>query len=1038
MSRFISWVTEYSYRKAWLVLVAVLLVVAFGAYTLTRVRQELIPDIEFPLLTIVAQVPDTQASDLSTSVTLPLEERLGTIPGVKSLDSTTVAGLTLISVSYNFGADLKAAEAEVRRAIDETRLPATADISILKFDPTILPIVEFSLQGELTQSELFELAQQEVVPAIQGIDGVGAVTIVGGAVREVLVTLDASALLDAGVTYEQVTAALQANNVLIPSGQVTTNGRTQPLETLAVYRSIDDIRAITVTGADGESVRLDALGTIEDVQAPSTGITRTNGEPAVGISVTKEKDANTVNTAHAVVDAIEDAEANLPEGASITIFQDQSEFIEESINGVIEEGLIGGVLAIVIVFLFLQNWRTTLVTAVSIPLSIIAAVILLDRLGYSLNIMTLGGLTIAIGRVIDDSIVVLENVYRHMSEGQASFPAIINGAREVTIAIVGATATTCAVFLPLGLVGGLIGQLFLSFSLAVAFALIASLVVAVTVIPVLAKFTIAGRVKVEPGKKATDTRLARAYAPILRWSLKNRWKTLGLAGAAFVASLALVPLLPVVFFPSSGENIITITVNARPGQTQESVLDQAIEVEDLLAAYDLKALQTVITGAGSDLGAISNILSGQGANSATITAEFGDGDRQEIASDLRGRIEDQLPEGGNITVSATGGDFGPSEGIAFTIAATNEQAAAHIPEVANQVAAAVANVKDAANVSTDIGSTIATLQVVVDAPRAAAAGLSAADIASRLGSLSSNTAVTSVDFGEGPQRVRVVVAGADVSSVDALSAFEVAPGVRLDDVADVVEVERQVSLTRVDGDPAATVSADITGTDTAAISADALSAVNKIDLPDGIEVKQGGVAADINEGFANMLFAIASSVVLVYVLMVLLFRSWLDPFVILFSLPLAVIGAIVALVVTGSALSISALIGVLMLVGIVVTNAIVMLEFVIMLREERGYSTREAVLEGAQTRLRPILMTAIAAMLALIPLSLGLTEGALIAADLGRVVIGGLFSSTLLTLVVVPVVYTLVDDLKVRVARWRGGGPAPSATVTSTAGGSSS
>ena len=1031
MSHLISWVTEYSYRKAWLVLAAVVMVLAFGGYTITQVRQELIPDIEFPLLTVVTQLPDTQASDLSGSITLPLEEQLSALSGVTSLDSTTVAGLAVISVSYDFGADLDAAEEDVRRAIDEARLPAAAETSILKFDPTILPIVTFSLQGDLSQSELFDLARREVVPRIESIDGVGGVDVVGGAVREVLVTLDAGALLDAGVTYQQVTQALQANNVLIPSGQVATEGTTQPLETLAVYRSLDDMRAITVQGTDGP-VSIGELGTIEDVQGAPSGITRTNGQPAVGISVTKEKDANTVNTSHAVVDALEEAEAELPAGATITIFQDQAEFIEESINGVIEEGLIGGILAIVIVFLFLQNWRTTLVTAVSIPLSIIVAVIMLDRMGYSLNIMTLGGLTIAIGRVIDDSIVVLENVYRHMAEGQAGFPAIINGAREVTIAIVGATATTCAVFLPLGLIGGLIGQLFLSFSLAVAFALIASLVVAVTVIPVLAKLAIVGKVKVQPEKKASDTRLARAYAPILRWSLRNRWKTLGIAGGAFVASLALVPLLPVVFFPPSGKNIVTISVNARPGQTQESVLEQAVAIEGLLEAYDLKALQTVITGAGSDIGAIGNILSGQGANSATITAEFASGDRQDIANDLRERVAAGGAGSENISVSATGGDLGPAGGIAFTVTARNEEAAVLIPEVADQVAAAVRTVDDTANVSSDVGSTIATLQVVVDVSRASEAGLSPTDIADRLSSLSSNVSVTQVDIGAGPQSVRVVVGGADVSSVQALSAFEVAPGVPLREVAEIVEVERQVSLTRVDGRPAATINADITGTDTAAISADALAAVNRIDVPEGIDVAQGGIASDINEGFANMFFAIISSVVLVYVIMVLLFRSWLDPFVILFSLPLAVIGAIVALVVTGSALSISALIGVLMLVGIVVTNAIVMLEFVIMLRNERGYSTYDAVLEGAQTRLRPILMTAIAAMLALIPLSLGLTEGALIAADLGRVVIGGLFSSTVLTLVVVPVVYTLGDDLKRWVARRRETSPGD-APSTSTA-----
>jgi len=1017
MTRFISWITEYSYRKAWLVMVAVVMVVAFGGYTVTRVRQELIPDIELPMITVVVQVPDTQATDLTQSVTVPLESQFEQLDGVKSLSSTTVAGLSVVTAEYDFGANLESAEDDIRRAIDQTPLPTTAQVSVLKFDPTLLPIVEFSLEGELSQSELLTLAQTEVLPFIRSLDGVASVEVVGGASREVIVTLDASEMVQRGVTYQQVTAALQANNVLIPSGALQTPEFTQPIETVAVLQTLDSIRSITVQGADGQPVRLGEIATVEDVQAASTGVARTNGKPAVSIRVTKEKSANTVETSHRVLDELKEIEERLPEGAAITIFSDQAEYIEESISGVIEEGIIGGVLAIIIVFIFLSNWRTTLVTAVSIPLSILVAVILLDRMGYSLNIMTLGGLTIAIGRVIDDSIVVLENVYRHMAEGQPPFAAIVNGAREVTIAIVGATATTCAVFLPLGMVGGLVGQLFLSFSLAVAFALLASLIVAVTVIPALAKFTIAGKVKAHPEKKATETRLARAYAPILRWSLKNRWKTLGIAAAAFVASLALVPLLPVVFLPPSGENIVTVTVNARPGQTQDAVLEQAIAVEELLQDYDLVSMQTIITGATSDIGAIGNILMGQGANSATIRAEFGSGDRQDIANDLRERIAAELPNSENISVTASGGDFDMGSGISFTVSAENEQAAQYIPEVAQKVAEAVASVEHTANVSSDVGATIPTLQVVVDPERAAAAGVSPALVAERLGSLSSNATVTNVDLGNGPQRLRVVVGGVSLADRESLEAFEVAPGVAIRDVADIIEVARQVSITRVDGRPAATITADITDIDSAAVSADALAAVKKIDLPDGIEVYQGGIAADIEEGFSSLFFAIGASVVLVYVIMVILFQSWLDPFVILFSLPLAVIGAIVALVVTGSPLSVSALIGILMLVGIVVTNAIVMLEFVIMLRHERGYSTYEALMEGAQTRLRPILMTAIAAMLALIPLSLGLTEGALIAADLGRVVIGGLFSSTMLTLVVVPVVYSLVDDLKRKLAR---------------------
>lgn len=568
------------------------------------------------------------------------------------------------------------------------------------------------------------------------------------------------------------------------------------------------------------------------------------------------------------------------------------------------------------------------------------------------------------------------------------------------------------------------GQLFLSFSLAVAFALIASLVVAVTVVPVLTRFAVAGKVRIDREKRPGDTRLGRLYTPVLKWSLANRWKTLGVAGGLFFASVALVPLLPVVFFPPSGENYVTINVNARPGQGQRSVLEQAIGVEELLESYDVEHYQTVITGAGTDIGAIGNIISGQGANSATISAELGSGDKQDIANELRDRIANELPNSENISVSATGGGLGPAEGIAFTIAAENASAAPEIAGVADQVAAAIAGVPDTANVATDVGATVSAVQVHVDSAAALEAGLSAPEVSSRLANLSGGRVVSTVDFGDGTMALRLTAASADLSSVESLATLPIPPGYLLGDIATFEEVDRQVSITRIDGAPAASVTADITDIDTAAVSADALSAVNSIDLPDGISVEQGGIAADINEGFTSMAFAILASIILVYAIMVLLFRSWLDPFVILFSLPLAVIGAIVALVITGSPLSISALIGVLMLVGIVVTNAIVMLEFVIMLRHERGYGVYEAIVEGAQTRLRPILMTAIAAMLALIPLSLGLTEGALIAADLGRVVIGGLFSSTLLTLVVVPVIYSLVDDLRGRFARNRAAAPA--------------
>lgn len=1022
MRRVVSWLTEYSYRKAWLVIVAVVLMVGFGGYTFMNVQQELIPDIDFPLLTVVAEAPGSQPDDVVRTVTGPIETALSDLDGLKSTETTSIAGLGVTQLNFEYGTNLDKAKAQIAERLATAGLPAGVRTSVLAFDVTSLPVVTFSLQGALSQAELAAVADSQIVPALRQIHGVASVEVAGGGLTEIVVTVDRKAMLDAGLTYNQIAAALRENNVILPSGQIQSGDTVIPLQTVATYTSIDQIREIGLRSRDGVVI-LGSIATVEEAPARAVGINRTDGEPSVGIRVIKTGSANTVDVAHAVTSKLDAIEAGLPQGLTVTVTQDQSEFITESINGVVIEGLIGGVLAILVVFLFLSNWRSTLVTAVSIPLSIIVAVILLDQLGHSLNIMTLGGLTIAIGRVIDDSIVVLENIYRHMARGEKTFAAIINGSREVTIAIVGATATTVAVFLPLGLTGGIIGQLFLSFSLAVVFALLASLLVAITVIPVLARFTIAGHVKVEEERDAGHTFMGRLYQPVLRWALGHRWLTVGIAGAMFIGSLALLPLLPIAFLPESGEKIVTVNVNAEPGQTQESVLRQAIEVEGLLAAYDVEQFETVITGAGSDLGAISNIVSGQGANSATLTIRLATGgkSKSDIADELRTQIAKEMPESTNISVSASGGGFGG--GIDVIVKAEDPAALAHLPEAAALVEAAVRSVDGVANVTSDVAAEQQTLEVRPNVTAAAEAGITPQEIADSLTALSSNRTITVAQLPDGARGIRLLLSGADASSAGALGALEIAPGIRLDSVAEVVEAQKQVAITRVDGKSAASVTAEITSDDSGAVTADVQSAIDKLNLPAGIETESGGIASSINEGFSSMIIAILVSIVLVYGLMALLFQSLVIPFVILFSLPLAVIGALVALVITGSPLSISALIGILMLVGIVVTNAIVMLEFVIMLQHERGYTVHDALVEGATTRLRPILMTAVAAMLALIPLSLGLTEGALIAADLGRVVIGGLFTSTLLTLLVVPVVYSLADGIKSRFRRAERAGP---------------
>jgi HAE1 family hydrophobic/amphiphilic exporter-1 len=1017
MTKLVSWFTEQSYRRAWIIIVAVVFLIGYGTYSATTVKQELLPDLDFPLATLVVQSPGDQPAQIANNLIAPIESATSDLDGLRSTESTSVDGFGVILYNFEFGTSIEDIRRMLQEAVDSTPAIAGAQTSILTFDPSTQPVVTFDLRGDLGQAELQSVAEEQLIAPLRALDGVASVEVVGGAVDEVRITLNRSELLARGITYDQVAQALTANNVVLPSGQLPAEGSTIPLQTVSILTSVDTIRALPLTAADGSTVSLGEIATVEQAEGTSVGYSRTDGQPSVSIRVTKEKEANTVDVSHRVTDELDELIPALPAGVSISIFEDQSEFITESVNAVIEEGIIGGVLAVVIVFLFLRNWRTTLITAVSIPLSLLTAIIVLDRLGYSLNIMTLAGLTIAIGRVIDDTIVVLENVYRHMANGERPFDAVMKGAREVSIAIVGATAVTCAVFLPLGLTGGLIGALFLPFAVAVVAALLASLLVAVTVVPVLSRFLLVGKVKPEPEKHPGDSWAGRFYTRVLKWALRNRWKTLLAALVMLIGSFALVPTLPVAFLADSGENIITVSVDARPGQTADSVLNQAIAVEGLLPEFDPETYQTIITGASSDVGSIGNIISGNSPSSATITVELHSGvDREDAAQDLRDRIAADLPGSDNISVSSSSGGFG-SSGVVITLSAETAEGLAALPDFAAQVAETTGSIDDIVNVSSNLSAVQNTIQIAVDPVLAAQAGLTPSQISDQLANLSSNTTVTTATIDGKPYPVRLQVSGGEANTIDALGALDVANGVPLNSVATLTEVPAQVTITRVDGQPAASITADITSENTGGVSADVQTAVDKLTVPAGIDVKHGGVAGDIGEGFASLLIAIVIAIGLVYGIMALLFRSWLDPLVILFSLPLAAIGAIVALVVTGSTLSLSAMIGMLMLVGIVVTNAIVLLEFVIMLRHERGYSLQDALIEGGQTRLRPILMTAFAAMLALVPLSLGLTEGLLIASDLGRVVIGGLFTSTLLTLLVVPVVYSFADGLKRRIHR---------------------
>jgi hydrophobic/amphiphilic exporter-1 (mainly G- bacteria), HAE1 family len=1059
-------------RSVTLLLAGALFIAGISAWN--GLQQELLPDIDFPVITVVAPLPGASATDVASQVAEPIERAISGVPRLENLQSTSANSVALVVAQFSFGTDVKETQAAIEENIASAGLPESvdADVSALNINASPVVIASIAATNEDGLEAAADIARTEIVPEILGLEGVASADLTGGLEQQVLVTLDPDKLAETGITVAQISGVLQANDLTLPSGQLTTDGAKVPVSTTGELGSVEAIRDLVVgvkmpaavppaaappasqapagsqapaasaepaaspapttptaaPAAQPTPVTLGDLGTVEAEGVATTGYARTNGQPALTLTVTKTSTANTVQVAEAVEKALDEAGARHTDTLTVAVVQDLSTFIKESQQGLLREGGLGALFAVITIFLFLFSLRSTLVAAISIPLSILTALVVMQLAGISLNIMTLGGLAVAVGRVVDDAIVVLENIYRHRALGEDRLTAVTRGPREVAGAITASTLTTVAVFLPLGFVGGLVTQFFLPFSLTVTFALLASLVCALTVVPVLAYLVIDRvRLSVDEHGEPKNSFWIRLYVPAISVALRNRWTkwaVLGIAAALFVASLSLVGSLPTQFINAGSEKILQAVVIPPAGASSQAVLDQATEAEAIVIDLpDVELVQTSVPGEG-DLGfrAVVAALQGQPANSATLTVRYApgvdlDAKTQELSTALT-------------PVKTDGFDVNVSESAGFT---SNNLNVVVSGEDAQDVEATTATVLDAlsdrtdlVNLKSDLVKATPTVIVTVDPNKAINVGSTAAQIGAEVRAALVPTTATSttIDASADPVDVVIQLDPEAVASVDDLRDLPVGTAVKapLDTVATVEEVDVQGSITRIDGAPAAQVTAEISSPDTGAVSLavqkeiDSLEAAGQI--PAGVDVTLAGVTQQQTEAFSGLFVSMAVAILLVYVMMVLAFNSLVTPFIILFSLPLAMIGAFPALYLTGRPIGVSALIGMLMLIGIVVTNAIVLLDLVERLRRD-GLSTKDALVEGGKTRVRPILMTAIATILALIPLAAGFNQGSIIAAELGTVVIGGLFSSTFLTLLVVPVVYSLVDGARVGVSRWR-------------------
>ncbi len=1018
------WLTQQSVKRVSVTLLIAVALVAGGVYSALNISQELTPDIDFPLVTVITVRPGASPQDVADSVGAPLEAAISNVVGLQTLQSISAESVSILVAQFAFGDDMKVAEEEIRRSVANADLPADAgqpDVTRLNINQ-ILPVIHLTVGGDLPTAELEAIARRDLATPIRAIDGVQSVDVIGGVTRQITVDLDLRKMAELGITSQQVGGVLRANNVSIPSGAVGVDGQALPFRTITQLSSLEDIRALivgfaTAEGHQPQPVALREIASVELTPSPIATISRTNGKPSVGLAVTKIQGANSVSIAGAVKDLAKLAQAKAGSDVEIVTVLDQSRLIEESIAGLTREGLIGAGAAVLAIWVFLLSFRSTLAVAVSIPLSLLVAVMVLFFQGFTLNILTLGGLTIALGRVVDDSIVVLENIFRHVQEGEAMGPAVLNGTREVSGAIFGATLTTIAVFVPLAFAGGFTSVLFQPFGLTVSVALLASLLVALTLVPVLARLLIIPRARSgeRAGAEIHSTWVQRLYTPVLAWSLRHRVWTLVIAAVFFVGSLALVPLIPTTFLPSGGERQFTANVSLPPGTgTPQELQAKALEAELVLAGLpNVDVYSTNIslgTGSQNSL-ALGRAIQGQGTSGATFLVHVDPEADIEVVKELaRERL---AAIDGVLTQVAGGGSDDANSNLQITVRGDDPET---VGATAVQVAALARSVEGLRDVSTAAGVRRPELAVRVDPAAALGAGLSGAQLALQLREFAVGQTATQVRLDGGASLDVVVRADPSYfSDIEALRRLPVGTlrTVPLSSIATIEQTLAPTQVTRTDQRPSATITGTITAANTGDVNNAIQEHIDGLALPAGVEVTLGGALRQFSESFNTLFVGIGAAAIAVYIVMVLVMGSVLSPFVIMFSLPLASIGALAALAITGRALGLPALFGFLMLVGIVVTNGIVLVDFVNQLRA-RGLSVHAALIEGGRLRVRPVLMTAVTTILALIPMSLGFTEGAIIAADLAVVVMGGLISSTVLTLVVVPVVYSIVHGIRAR------------------------
>lgn len=1027
-------IIDFSVNRPVAVLMAVFMVLILGFVSLTNLSIDLLPEMNLPVALVTTSYPGAGPQEVENLVTRPLESVLGTVNNVKKITSLSSSGQSMIVLELDWGTDMDFATLQMREKVDLIKGALPDDVEepvVMKMDPNILPIMQFGVTGEMSMADLHKLADDLIVGRLERVPGVASATFTGGREREIQVQLDPAKLNYYGLSLNQVMQALQADNLELSGGSVEKGSKEFLVRVSGEFQSPREVGDVVVSAVGGTVIRVKDVAEIIDGYKEVTAYDRINGKESLIFQVYKQTGANTVKVSQDINRTLEELKKELPQNVQIVMIWDSAEYIQQAIDNVKSNLIYGGILAVLVLYIFLRNVRSTLVIGITIPICVIGTFVLIYFGKLTLNMMSLGGLALGVGMMVDNSIVILENIYRHREKGLGRIEAAKTGAAEVAMAITASTLTTVVVFLPVVFVQGIAGQVFKQMALTITFSLTASLLVALTLSPMLCSrllrvsdqnngeskkegFLRKLFVKTEQWYDALD----EGYRKLLRWALNHRGAVVIIVLVLMGGSLATLPLIGAEFIPAIDQGYLSIQVKLPYGSKLEETERVISKLEAI--AHDIPEVELVAAGVGGSSSYLGGMMmggSGESGRLDLVLKPLTERTRsvEDVAEQIRQAAKD-IP-GAEITIS-TGDTAMGMMGVAPISVQIKGDDLDVLNDLAQQVVAAVKSVPGTREVEADMEEGRPEVQVFIHRQKASSYGLSVAQIASAVRGSIQGQVVTKYRTGGDEIDVRLRLSPEKIDNIEDLRSLTLlspmGAQVPLGEVAQIKVAQGPNVINRDNQVRTVTVSAQIVGRDLRSVTNDVQAKIDELYLPPGYDVTVGGQAEEMAESFGDLGLALVLAVILVYMVMAAQYESLLHPLVIMFSMPVVSIGVFLGLLIAGYTFNVITLVGVIMLAGIVVNNAIVLVDYINTLRR-RGMGYREAILEAGPTRLRPILMTALTTILGSLPMALGIGEGAEYSAPLGVVLIGGLTTSTLLTLVFIPVVYSLAEDLVHRI-----------------------